>query len=140
MSDTLNSRNDSLPDAGQSLELLVDFQEEFKLRIDGLGAMRQSLTELMLMETTVGRIARAMQPLAELGNLRRLADSDLREAARVVLEKRNARIGLNTDSVATPAETPAIDAELADPLSHEPVPFPVTDEAELDIEELIEIN
>ena len=59
--------------------------------------MRRSLIEIGMMETTVSRVARMMKPLVELGNLRRLSDDEMRQAARSILDGRTAtRVSKNT--------------------------------------------
>ena len=80
----------SVADAVQTLELLGGFQEEFVSQIQVLSEMRRNLVEIGLMETTVSRVSRLMKPLVELGNLRRLSDDELRQAARSILEGRTA--------------------------------------------------
>jgi hypothetical protein len=89
----LSENTDSVISAIQSLELLSDFQEEFQSQVSSLQGIRRQLLEIVLLESTVARTARTLQPLLEIVNLRRLGDSDVREAARVILESRNHRLG-----------------------------------------------
>ena len=59
--------------------------------------MRRSLIEIGMMETTVSRVSRMMKPLVELGNLRRLSDDEMRQAARSILDGRTAtRVSKNS--------------------------------------------
>jgi hypothetical protein len=46
--------------------------------------------EISMMENTLMKVSRMMKPLAELGNLRRLSDDELRQAARLILDGRTA--------------------------------------------------
>lgn len=80
----------SVADAIQSLEVLTGFQEEFVSQIQVLGEMHRNLVEISMMENTLSKVSRMMQPLAELGNLRRLGDDELRQAARLILDGRTA--------------------------------------------------
>ena len=91
-----------------SLELLADFQDEFNFQVGKLEGMQQSLTQLILLESTVAHTVRMIEPLAELTGLRRLNDDEVREAARVILDRRNQRISslpVNTPPVNTVEET-----------------------------------
>ena len=45
-----------------------------------------------MMESTIGRVTRIIEPLAQIGNLRRLGDDEVREAARMILERRASRL------------------------------------------------
>ena len=82
----------SLARSIESLEMLSGFHEEFIDQIQLLGSMRRSLMEIGLMESSVARAVRMLQPLLELGNVRRMSDDELRSAARVILHDRNARL------------------------------------------------
>jgi len=78
----------SLAESLESLDLLLDFQNEFIDQIQSLGTMRKSLMEIALMETTLAKAVHVLHPLLELGNLRHLSDAELRSAARNVLDER----------------------------------------------------
>lgn len=90
----LSESTDSVIIAIQSLELLSDFQDEFQSQVGSLEGIRRQLLEIVLLESTVARTVRTLQPLLEISNLRRLGDSEVRAAARVILESRNRRLGL----------------------------------------------
>jgi len=79
-------------DAMQNLEILSDFQQEFSEQIQSLARMRSSLMEIVMLETTVGRVAKSLEPLAQIANVRRLSDNEIRDAARNILEKRSTRV------------------------------------------------
>ena len=99
--------------------------------------MHESLLQIVLMENTLGRVARLLEPLSQIANVRRLSDHELRAAARSILESRSTRISSKPES---PRQIP--DAAVNDPFlgteqnleneGHEsgavpsPVPFPVT--------------
>ena len=113
--DQLKVSSDSVADAVQTLELFGEFQNEFSSQMQVLGDMRRSLVEISLMETTFGKVVRMLEPLADLGNLRRLSDDDMRQAVRSILDARQTvRVSRNsnetrtsTEVAPTPAEAPA---------------------------------
>jgi hypothetical protein len=124
----LAAQTDSVGDAVQNLELLSDFQDEFAQRIASLGGMRQSLMEFVMLETTIGRVAQTLQPLVQLGNVRRLGDKELREAARVILEQRSTRVTHKTDADTHVAAPGSAASEVPVPTKDElssPVPVPI---------------
>jgi hypothetical protein len=90
--DKLVEQTPAVADAVQNLEILTDFQEEFGEQIRGLGQMREHLMQLVLLEGTLGRVAKMLEPLSQIANVRRLGDRELREAARSILENRATRI------------------------------------------------
>jgi hypothetical protein len=92
LEDALAGETDRIADAVASLELLADFQEEFNFQVGQLAGMQESLTELILLESSVARAVRMIEPLAELTDLRRLNEDEVREAARVILDRRNTRV------------------------------------------------
>ena len=93
----LVSDTKTVADAVQTLEVLNGFQEEFISQIQVLGEMHRNLIEISMMENTMTKVSRMMKPLVELGNLRRLSDDELRQAARLILDGRTAtRISKNS--------------------------------------------
>lgn len=75
----------------QNLEIMEDFRTEVAAHVESLDSLRRTMMEIAMMETTLGRVAQVVEPLAELGNLRRLNENEIREAARVILDRRAAR-------------------------------------------------
>jgi DNA repair exonuclease SbcCD ATPase subunit len=111
--------------AVQNFEILNEFHDEAKVHIQSLETLRRTLLEIAMMETTLGRVARTIEPLTQIGNLRRLGDDEVREAARVILDRRMSRYS----QADTAGETDAavIDAVPADAGNAEPdtaVPAP----------------
>lgn len=92
LQDTLNSQTKQVSEAVQTLELLTDLGDQLKEQVDATSSMRKSLMEIVLLESTVHRVARVLEPLTQLGNLRRLSDDELREAARSVIDARQSRV------------------------------------------------
>ncbi len=108
--DKLAEQTPAVADAVQNLEILTDFQEEFGEQLRALGQMREQLMQLVLMEGTLGRVAKLLEPLSQIANVRRLGDRELREAARSILENRATRISSKPDAPRA--------------LPHDPVTFP----------------
>lgn len=102
LEESLAGETDRIADAVTSLELLAGFQDEFNYQVSQLSGMQESLTELILLESSVARAVRMIEPLAELTDLRRLNEDEVREAARVILDRRNTRIS------SLPVDTPPI--------------------------------
>ena len=67
----------------------------------GLESLRRSFVELAMMETSVGRVAQLVRPLAEISNLSNLSEADLRAAARSILERRVTRISQANSGLVT---------------------------------------
>ena len=90
----------------QNLELMDDFQMEVATHINTLDSVRRTLMEVAMMETTIGRVAQVVAPLAEIGNLRRLSQSEVRDAARIILHQRSTRLSQAPDKIeaSSPAE------------------------------------
>lgn len=80
----------------QSLEILDDFRVEMDSHIRSIEGIRRTMVEIAMLESSVGRAARVLQPLVELSNLRRLGEREVREAARVILDQRTTRLSQNT--------------------------------------------
>jgi len=116
----LSGQSERIVAAIESLEVLVGFQDEFATQIQVLGEIRRSLVEFSMLETTVSKAMRMLQPLVELGNLHRLDDQDLRNAARLILEERSFRLGSRTGSD-LPASAPVKIEEGAE----KSVPLPI---------------
>lgn len=121
LKEKLVQESDSLIGAVQTLELLGDFQEEFKQRITSLQQMQQDLMSIAMLETTIGRVANAMKPFLELGDLRRLSASEVREAAKSILDRRTKNLAENSGReprpqhlLATP-EVPETDISVPEP-------------------------
>ena len=101
----------------QNLEILSDFQDELAEQIRQLGGMRQNLMEIVMLESTIGRVAKIIEPLVQIGNVRRLSDTELRDAARVILEKRGAtRTASKADAEQHLLDTPAEDDKVPMPV------------------------
>ncbi|MBI3864532.1 MAG: hypothetical protein HY290_21830 [Planctomycetia bacterium] len=140
--DKLVDQTPAIADAIQNLELLSDFRDALGAQISSLSQMRSGLLEIVLMESTLGRVTKLLEPLAQISNLRRLSDHELRSAARSILDSRSTRIGSNSDSpqirreaandpFAEPDERSArMNGIQRDGTAPPPVPLPITTESE----------
>jgi hypothetical protein len=54
------------------------------------------LMDIAMMESTVGKIAQFLEPLTEISSLRRMGQTEIREVARVILDRRGSRLSQNT--------------------------------------------
>ena len=88
LKDRTLAQTGNLPSAIENLELLADVQEQLSHIAQSFGRMRQLVTELLTFEPAFNRAMRALQPLAELSNLRRLSTTDLRQIVRSMSEPR----------------------------------------------------
>ncbi|HUG90678.1 MAG TPA: hypothetical protein VML55_07595 [Planctomycetaceae bacterium] len=128
----LADRSDDLVGAVQSLEFLIDFRDEIDAHVRSLEGVRRNLMDIALMETSVMRAVRVLEPLAELANLRRLGDAEIRQAARTILEQRATRLSRAGDDVmGTAHESLAVPITAGAPASLDrgtPVPDPLDEE------------
>lgn len=106
----VNAETPKIGQAAQTLELLFDLNDEVADYAQSVKGMRKNLLEIILLETTVSRVARMMQPLVDLANLKRLSGDDVRAAARSILRHRKSRVarknGYDAGSWAFPFEDP----------------------------------
>ncbi len=86
-----------IANAIETLELLTDLGTELRGQTQLLAGLRQMLTEVAMLETTIGRAMRVLEPLAQLKNLTRLNEAEVRAAARAILEQRNSKVSRHED-------------------------------------------
>ncbi|NQV25346.1 MAG: hypothetical protein HQ518_13370 [Rhodopirellula sp.] len=139
--DTLNRQTTEVADAVETLEVLTDLNDELQTQVTTIDGMRKSLLDVVLMESTVRKVADILEPLAELSNLRRLSSSEMREAARLIMDQRTSRVASRpTDSVSKPAKSaPRLklnDVELF--TDEQPQDILVPQPKDLDIESVID--
>lgn len=106
--------------AVQTLEILDDFQVEVDRHVRSLEGIRRTMVEVAMLESSVGRAARVLEPLVELSNLRRLGEREVREAARVILDQRATRVSQNSAIARRTADVAVDGADRKDDL----VPLP----------------
>jgi hypothetical protein len=120
MQELVAGQTDQVAAGIDALDLLSEFQDELHGQLGQVEQLRRQATELMLLEATLSRALQALQPLAELGNLRRLDDAELREVARTLLERRRAR----TAAVESPSDSARPGVIIEQGLIERPVPTP----------------
>jgi len=115
-------QSDTVADSIDTLDLMSEFQDEFRGQLNRVEELRRQATELMLLESTLTRAFHALAPLAELGDLRRLDDQETKEVARMLLERRRTRVGSAEPKFqsVTPIEDQPVEEETLDV----PVPTP----------------
>lgn len=74
--------------AVQTIELLEDFQTEVTSQAEALTNMRRDLMEITFLESTVKQTLQVLKPLIQLTDMRRMSDAEVREAARVIIDRR----------------------------------------------------
>lgn len=84
--DRLAGDGERIVDAIEAHEVLARFQEEFIDRSRRLEGLTPALVQLTVLSKSVGELIEAMRPAAELHDLRRLSDAELRRAARSILD------------------------------------------------------
>ncbi|MBS0261221.1 MAG: hypothetical protein JSS02_04635 [Planctomycetes bacterium] len=97
--DKLIDQTPAVADALQNLEILNDFREELTEQILALNQMREGLIQIVLMESSINRVAKLLEPLAQISNVRRLSDQEMRNAARTILDSRSPRLGSQRDAL-----------------------------------------
>jgi erythromycin esterase-like protein len=89
---SLAGQSRQIAESVESLQLLTGLQGEFNDQMTKLEAIQRGFTELLLMESSVARAVKMVQPLAELGNLRRNNEQEIRAAAREIINRRETRM------------------------------------------------
>ncbi|WP_339743409.1 hypothetical protein [uncultured Rubinisphaera sp.] len=84
----LATNNTRITSAIQTVELLEDFQLEIEHQAALLSNMRSELQEITVLKSTVEDTLAVLKPLIQLSDLRRLSDVEVRDAARVILDRR----------------------------------------------------
>jgi DNA repair exonuclease SbcCD ATPase subunit len=107
-----------------NLDLLADFQLVLGEQLGKMDGLRRQLTDLVLMESSIARAAQTLAPLAQLGTMKNLDEEEVREAARVILNRRASRS--DTTRTADGAAGDVISISSPDEVFEEPArPAPV---------------
>ena len=120
----------NIANAIETLELLTDLGSELRSQTQMLTGLRQTLTEVAMLETTIGKAMRVLEPLAQLKNLTRLNEAEVRAAARAIIEQRNSKMSRHEDlqpappSVKLPHEDELFSNEPAPVIGNRLVPMP----------------
>lgn len=87
--DNLTDHRDQIVSAIDALEILRRCQAECASHARKIDGLRESLANVNTIAKSVDELVSAVRPLAELHDLRRLDDADLRAAAKAILDKEN---------------------------------------------------
>jgi hypothetical protein len=113
LKDAILARTHNLAEAVETWELATDLQDQFQEVSGSFERIRHRLVEILALEPTIQRAVRSLQPLTELGNLRRLSPTELRQAARIISQQRQTELARKPDA------GPADADEFGDGPSHE---------------------
>lgn len=84
----LSTGSEQITSALRTIELLEDFQSEMEHQAASLVEMRRDLMEITFLESTVEQTLNVLKPLIQLTDMRRMNDVEVREAARVIMDRR----------------------------------------------------
>ena len=125
MGTSLSSQSQHVAEAIQNLEIMDDFRTELATHVKSLEGVRRTMMDIVMMESTLSRVAQVVEPLTQIGNLRRLSDDEMREAARVILDRRVTRFSQSDSQPETgAARNEAIVTTTTNSTDEEPVPLP----------------
>lgn len=82
----------SLGSAIETMESTMELQSQFQKVAGSLDRIRGWMTEFLMLEPTIERALKTLQPLTDLGNLSRLSARELQEAAAAILTQREANV------------------------------------------------
>ncbi|MDG2384198.1 MAG: hypothetical protein P8N76_21185 [Pirellulaceae bacterium] len=109
MKDDVLAQNANIADAIETLERTVDLTDQYQQASKSFETMRRWLTDVILMEPTVQRAMQTLEPISELGNLRRISQAELRHAAQVVRDMRRTEIARRSYTVRSTPEIASVD-------------------------------
>jgi hypothetical protein len=118
LKDQTISQTRNLAEAAENLELMADVQDQMAKIAGSFGRMRHWIVEILAFEPTFNRAMRSLQPLTELGNVRRMSASELRQVIRTMNDRHPSLDGSSpAASTAETEATPKIEAATSAPLS-----------------------
>ena len=125
MGASLSTQSQQVAEAIQNLEIMDDFRTELAVHVKSLDGVRRTMMDIAMMESTLSRVAKVVEPLTQIGNLRRLSDDEMREAARVILDRRVTRFSQSDSLLETGAARNEIPVTTTtNSTEEEPVPLP----------------
>jgi len=84
----LSAGSEHITAAIQTVELMEGFQSQIEDQASMLSGMRRDLMEITFLESTVKQTLQVLKPLIQLSDLKRMSNTEVREAARVILDRR----------------------------------------------------
>lgn len=125
MGASLSTQSQQVAEAIQNLEIMDDFRTELAVHVKSLDGVRRTMMDIAMMESTLSRVAKVVEPLTQIGNLRRLSDDEMREAARVILDRRVTRFSQSDSLLETgDARNEIPVTTTTNSTEEEPVPLP----------------
>ena len=125
MGASLSTQSQQVAEAIQNLEIMDDFRTELAVHVKSLDGVRRTMMDIAMMESTLSRVAKVVEPLTQIGNLRRLSDDEMREAARVILDRRVTRFSQSDSLLETgDARNDIPVTTTTNSTEEEPVPLP----------------
>lgn len=107
--DDVLAQTADIADAIETLERTADLTDQYQEATESFAAMQRWLTDVILMEPTLRRAMNTLEPISELGNLRRISQDELRQAAQVVRDMRRTGIASKPRAADTTAEVATTD-------------------------------
>ena len=92
-------QGENLSDAIETLERTVDLTQQYQEAAQSFEKVRRWMTEVVLLEPTLRRAMQTLEPITELGNLRRISRDELLQAAQVVRDMRRAEVAKRSFTV-----------------------------------------
>jgi hypothetical protein len=97
---------------------MADVQEQMAKIALSFGRMRHWIVEILAFEPTFNRAMQTLRPLTELGNVRRMSASELRQVIRTMNDRHPGQGGSTAQgSTAETEVTPKIEAATSAPVS-----------------------
>lgn len=125
MQQQLAGQTRTISESVQNLDLMADFQIVLGEQLGKIDGLRRQLTDLVLMESSIARAAQTLAPLAQLGTMNSVDENEVREAARVILNRRANRTDMTRTAGGAAGEVISIsspDAVFEEPARPAPVP------------------
>jgi tRNA C32,U32 (ribose-2'-O)-methylase TrmJ len=112
LKDLAISQTGDVADSIEALEAMADVRDQMQQMAHTFARMRNWVTEIVAFEPVINRAMRSLQPLMQLGNLRRMDPAELRQVLRTMSERNEAQFTgeQNVDALPTLGEKPAAPA------------------------------
>ena len=92
LKDTVLANASTTPEAIEAIEQTIDLNEQFQTAARSFKHIRRWMTEVVMMEPTIQRAMRTLEPITELGSLRRMSRDELKQVARTLRERQASQI------------------------------------------------
>jgi DNA repair exonuclease SbcCD ATPase subunit len=111
LKDTVVKQTDDIADAIETLELTSDLQNQVHEAVDSFQRLRSWMIEVVALDPMLDRAMATLQPLTDLGNLRRISSEQLRQVARAMTDRNGAKLArnpLSTQDATNSASSPVL--------------------------------